>query len=219
MAPKNKREERIRKLFERIKITDIDKLFQILETHSPMTVFRNLTKIGYYSSYSHAGRYYTLKHIPHFDKNGLWHYDDVCFSRFGTLKATVQHIVSESPAGMTHCELERLLRIRAQNTLRDLVKNNSILREGMGNVFLYTSVNKETASFQISQRHVQIAGISELTQVDPHITIEVLLELLRTKDWHPRKISAHLQAKGYSITAAQVKEVINRYNLKKKTFR
>ena len=89
MSPKIKREEKIEKLFERLKITDINKLFQVLETRSIMTVFRNLTKIGYYSSYSHAGRYYTLRHIPNFDENGLWHFKDISFSKFGTLKATV----------------------------------------------------------------------------------------------------------------------------------
>jgi hypothetical protein len=36
-----------------------------------MTVFRRLRKIEYVSSYTHAGRYYTLYDIARFDSDGM----------------------------------------------------------------------------------------------------------------------------------------------------
>ena len=51
----------------------LDDLREALDTHgtcvshSRTTIFRILSTAGYLTSYSHAGRYYTLKRIPKFD--------------------------------------------------------------------------------------------------------------------------------------------------------
>jgi len=59
-----------------------------LGTTSRTTIFRILKGVGYFTSYSHAGRYYTLRRIPKFDRWGLWAWRDVRFSSHGTLRAT-----------------------------------------------------------------------------------------------------------------------------------
>jgi hypothetical protein len=38
----------------------------------PLTVFRKLKELGYRTSYSHRGRFYTLDRIARFDRQGLW---------------------------------------------------------------------------------------------------------------------------------------------------
>jgi len=55
-------------------IADLDQLFHLLETKSRMSVFRRLKLIGYMTSFTDAGRYYTLEDIPAFDSWGLWFY-------------------------------------------------------------------------------------------------------------------------------------------------
>ena len=77
-----------------------------------MTVFRRLRGIGYRSSYSHAGAYYTLADIPEFDEHDLWYFQHVGFSRHGTLKATARQLVETADDGRTHTELEQRLRVR-----------------------------------------------------------------------------------------------------------
>src|SRR3989442_417549 len=109
-------------LFRRQGIADLNVLFTVLETHSRMSVFRRLSDIGYFSSYSHAGRYYTLEDIPQFDRDGLWHYQGVGFSRYGSLKSTVEHLVKDADTGRTHSELYVRLQVRVHNTLLDLVR-------------------------------------------------------------------------------------------------
>ncbi|NOY26540.1 MAG: hypothetical protein GXP62_11760, partial [Oligoflexia bacterium] len=79
----------VAKLFGRHPVHDIHALFDALGTTSRMTVFRRLKKTGYLSSYTHAGRYYTLANIPDFDDAGLWWHQGVGFSKAGTLKSTV----------------------------------------------------------------------------------------------------------------------------------
>ena len=39
---------------------------------SNMTAWRLLRRHGYFTSYNHNARYYTLAGIPEFDQHGLW---------------------------------------------------------------------------------------------------------------------------------------------------
>ena len=202
-------------LFRRRLIIDMQTLQRLCKGRSKRSLFRDLSSLGYFSSYSHAGKFYTLTNIPNFDEYGLWHYKDVSFSKNGTLKSTIRFLVEDSMVGFTHRELTMLLRVRVQNTLNDLTENSAISRERLGNVFLYISADKKEGTLQIAQRRKQIDGTYQIRPLDLHATIEVLLELLRSEDWHPRKISDQLQAKGFPIKKVQVEEVLAMYNLKK----
>ena len=102
------------------RIVDIAALQASTGGRSRRSLFRDLKRLGYLSSFTHAGRYYTLEEIPQFDLDGLWFHEGVGFSRLGTLKETVGQLVREAPAGKTHGELRALLRVRVHNTLHDL---------------------------------------------------------------------------------------------------
>ena len=99
-------------LFKRFLVVDINKLTKTLQTTSRMTIFRRLSEIGYFSSFTNTGRYYTLAHIPQFNNYGLWFHQGVGFSRFGTLKATIVAIIEGSTAGFTQLELSHILNVR-----------------------------------------------------------------------------------------------------------
>jgi len=215
------KDEKLRQLFKQQKIAEINTLFGTLDTNSYATVFRHLKRLGYITSYSHAGKFYTLRFIPRFDRLGLWFFKDVCFSKFGTLRATAIKLIEESAEGMTHRELEELLRVRAQNTLRDLVNNQMLTRDNIGGVFVYFSGNKQNASAQLDSREKSIRDEeSRLTEhIDPHITIEILVALLKSDDWHPVAVAENIRRGGVSVTSQQVDVVLRRFKIKKKTFR
>ena len=69
----------LQKFFKDNKITTLNDLKRCLNSSSTMTVFRKLKSMGYLSSYSHRGRYYTLRAIPRFDEFGLWFFRSVRF--------------------------------------------------------------------------------------------------------------------------------------------
>src|SRR5437870_2604986 len=69
----------LHKLFRTRPVALLSDLRKALQTPSRTTVFRVLSSVGYLASYSHAGRYYTLKRIPQFDPRGLWHYRQIGF--------------------------------------------------------------------------------------------------------------------------------------------
>ena len=121
--------KKLQKLFLKQPIVDMSALFKILQTKSRMSIFRRLKGIGYFSSFTHAGKYYTLTNTPQFDDKGLWFHQEIGFSQFGTLKATIIELVCGSSAGLTHLELSQLLRIKVYNSLLDLAKEGQIGRE------------------------------------------------------------------------------------------
>ena len=95
----------LRSLFHRAHVAQLGTLFRVLKTHARRSVMRRLKYADYVSSYTHTGRYYTLRDIPRFDQFGLWHYGDVGFCRVGTLKAAVTELVEKSEAGRTLCSI------------------------------------------------------------------------------------------------------------------
>jgi len=212
-------ENNLKKFFRRRLIMNMKTMQRLCKGRSKRSLFRDLNSIGYLSSYSHAGRFYTLSDIPEFDNYGLWYYEQVSFSKNGTLKSTIRFLIENAKAGYTHRELRNLLRVRVQNALNDLIKIKWIKRKRVDNVFLYISAKKETALVQMSNREESFEGLHKRSPLTPEITIEVLLELIHSDNWHPKTISEYLQAKGVLVTKDDVEQLMTRYNLKKKTLK
>ena len=89
----------LRQHLRRNKIADLPELKRALGTNADLTVFRKLKQLDYLASYTHRGRFYTLPEIARFDDRGLWSHEGVWFSRHGTLRATVEIFVNQSPQG------------------------------------------------------------------------------------------------------------------------
>jgi len=217
LGPEQSRQA-LTRLFQRQSITDLATLSAALETSSRMSVFRRLSVLGYLSSYSHAGRYYTLRDIPRFDRDGLWRYQGVCFSRDGSLKATVERLVEQSDAGRTHAELHARLPVRVHNTLLDLVAGRHIGRETVGGRYLYVSANPARAQSQLSLRQQPPAGVvPSLPESPAAVVIEVLLDLVQSARVRPDadRVAERLAARGLPVTVDQVEAIFSRYGLKK----
>lgn len=216
MLNKSDSNKALRKLFGRFSVADLDTLCKTLKTGSRMSIFRRLREIGYFSSYTHTGRYYTLADIPQFDDYGLWIHQGIGFSQFGTLRATIVQLVNESPTGHTHMELNNLLRIRMHNTLLKLVQEGRVGREYIEKTFLYVSADSDHGTEQISGRKGQLADSEKAI---PHIgtttVIAVLIETIHAGHVRiaPSLVAKGLCARGIPITVQQVEEVFARYGI------
>jgi len=126
-------------------MTDIK---QILGTKVNMTAYRILSKLSYLSSYSHAGKYYTLPEIAQFDEHGIWEYSQVYFSQFNTLKDSMLHVLKQSTSGYSASELQELFKIPVYNTVLNLYNKQQVKREQIGNEYIYFSVSKYDRQFQ-----------------------------------------------------------------------
>jgi len=140
------------RLFQRRRVVDMPAILRALPGRSRYRVYRDLKALAHLRSYNQAGRFFTLPDIPRFDPDGLWRYRGAFFSRFGTLKATVRHLVRTAVAGCTHRELQELLDVRVYNTLLDLLRHGEIARESFGRLFLYVHLDPEVRARQVARR-------------------------------------------------------------------
>ena len=129
--------EVLRSFLRRKLIATLKELKQALGTTSTMTVFRKLKHLGYRTSYSHRGQYYTLREIPQFDEQGLWSYRQAGFSRDGTLLATAQRFVEQAPAGLTAGELQAVLGVEVKQPLLGLYEHERVDRRVVEGVYVY----------------------------------------------------------------------------------
>ncbi|MGH9054613.1 MAG: hypothetical protein ACRDYY_01895 [Acidimicrobiales bacterium] len=125
-----------------------------LRTQADATVFRKLAELDYHTSYSHRGRFYTLDEIAAFDQLGLWSFRSVWFSRFGTLVATVEELVSTSPAGYDAGELEAVLHVDCKQPLLSLWRAERLARESLNGRYVYLSPPSAERRQQLSARRV-----------------------------------------------------------------
>ena len=144
--------KKVENLFRKRRVVTMSDLCEAIGSSSRMTVFRRLCQIEYVTSYTHAGRYYTLSDIARFDSDGIWLYEDIGFSQNGSLKNTVSYLVAKSDSGKFHFDLERQLRVRVHNVLLDLVKKKQIERIKFEAKYLYLTRDKEKSTKQLEQR-------------------------------------------------------------------
>lgn len=142
----------IRHFFDQHKIATLDHLREALGNPSRPTVFRKLDELQYLSSYSHRGKYYTLKSIARFTSPGLWNFCSVWFSRFGNLLQTSEAFVHHSDTGYSAAELKDILQVKTKHALTQLVRNNRLQRESFDSVYVYFSAQEDVARRQVKAR-------------------------------------------------------------------
>lgn len=214
----------LRRRFKRHPVAELDELCRTVR-RSGRTVFRALEKLGYHSSYSHAGRYYTLRTVPTFDDRGLWFCGEVRFSAHGTLRATIVVLIKQAPAGHTHEELEVILGLRVHDTLRSLVEAKQLGRERIEAVYVYVDSGPGRAAAQLERRrkpaHAEPGGVvpTPPTPLDLARVVDVLLAVIHAPRDDARTIAARLRAAGLAVEVEQVEAVFAQYALGKKTAR
>lgn len=210
--------QKIIQLFRKHRVITLQELKKHLKGRSRRSLFRDLSEIDYYSSFTHAGQYYTLKEIPRFDSNGLWFFRDIGFSRHGNLKETLIHFIETSNAGMKHGEVKDRLRIQVFNTLLDLVSSGNLKRVKFEKSYLYVSAKEQRMKEQIhaAQLRKQASRVQKL-QISEAMVIEILAEVIRQHDLDasPLKVAARLSYRGVRVSFEQVKNVLEYYEVKK----
>lgn len=145
-------------LFKRKKVSDLAEIKETLGTQSTMTAFRKLKQLCYLTSYSHRGKYYTIRDIAEFNSKGLWSFRSLRFSKYGTLMETSKGFITISEIGYSARELEEELKVSVQETLLNLHENEKIFREKMSGVYIYVSADSTIRERQLLLRR-QIESI------------------------------------------------------------
>ncbi len=198
MRPVSFHSDELRSLLLRSKTATLDELKQALGTAVDVTVFRKLKPLDYLTSYSHRGRYYTLREIARFDDKGLWSQADVWFSQYGTLLATAESFVNRSPRGYFADELARALHVEVQDALHQLALQRRITRQIVSGLYLYTASDRTIQQGQLLTRRkvealptVAEASVLEVSEEELKASILLFYSLL---DEQQRRLYAGLES-------------------------
>ena len=203
-------------LFRSTPVVPMSEIERAVRDRSRRSLFRDLSSLGYLSSYSHTGRYYTLASLPDFDADGLWRYQGIGFSRDGTLKATVKRLAATSDAGRTQHELQLRLGVRVHNPLLDLVEDTKLGREAIENEYVYVAAARARATGQLGRRRALVTAGAAGAPPTAAIEVEVLIEVIHGARVPPpdaAAVVARLGARGIRATVSEVVVVLDRHGL------
>jgi hypothetical protein len=215
MRPKKFTKKDIVDLFYKEKTLTKEQLFEMCGC-SNMTTWRILSAHGYISSYNFNAKYYTLIDIPVFDKNGLWSYRKVRFSRYGSLTNTVVALVFNSGSGLEKNELQELLGVNVIPILSKLYHQGKLYREKVDGMFVYLQTSEDGWWTQLSNRQLDRIKEKDTRLPEPERIIAVLVELIQRVELQPQQLARRLSRKGIKIATAEIRAIFQHYQLTKK---
>lgn len=180
--------------------------------YSIPSVRRFLSVVGYLSSFTHNGSWYTLRSIPRFDRDGLWFFRDIGFSRSGSLTSTLIDLTERSPAGLTAVKLGEKLRVRCHSILVQLCRNGKIQRQKSGRSHVYFSVDPSIAIVQ--RRAMTVRNLS--VRLPAEFSVLILVEFIRNPNSSFEDLARAISHKtSVAIDAGQIQRLFDQYDLKK----
>jgi len=212
----------IGKLFQKNLVLDMPTLQQNLNGKSKRTIHRYLNAVRYYSSYTHSGKYFTLEQTPSFDSNGIWFYNKIGFSKYGTLKNSLIEIIEASLAGKAHAELKKDLLIDVHNSLLELLREEKIKRISINNFYIYFSADEKKSSTQLKKRRELMSKTKPIISLpSPLIRIEILSEIVRSSNvkYNEEEILCRLKNRDVVIDRDDLERTIIFYDIKKNATR
>jgi hypothetical protein len=211
MPDREKPNQRLLSLFREQSCWMIEPLAAEMKYSVP-SVRRFLAEVGYFSSFTHNGGWYTLHSIPRFDGDGLWFFRDIGFSRAGSLTRTLIDLALRSPAGMTAKELGEKLRVRCHSVLVQLCRTGKLQRQKMARSHVYFSVDPPIAT---AQRRV-MADRNLPVQLPAEIAVLILVEVIQHPDASFKDLAKAISRKTrVAINTRQIQRLFDQYGLKK----
>ena len=158
-----------------------------------ISVRRGLKQIGYFRSYTHNGKWYTRRDSPQFNREGLWHHQNIGFSKYGSLIATIVQLVARSPAGLSARELGQKLEHSCHAVLTNLYKSRVLDRVQVAGEFRYLAAEEPTNRRQREQA-LLAPPTSPATSLSTQAAVWVLVEHIKNSALSFEQLAARLQA-------------------------
>ena len=179
MVKKSAPQRGLLELFDKNKCMTIQELSQSLD-YSMISIRRFLKDIGYYSSFTHNSKWYTLLSTPSFNEDGLWFYRDIGFSKHGNLNQTILYFINNSKKGLTAKDLLDILCVPLHPVLTFLYKKEQIDRFHAPKGFVYLSIREDIKIQQLDRLQSSIVSPSKkISRLTPQAAVYVLVEFIK----------------------------------------
>ena len=204
----------IEKLFSQQKCWTIKELHQNLN-YSIISVRGFLKQTGYFSSFTHNSKWYTLSSIPDFNKNGLWFYNDIGFSKHGNLKENILYFINRSHQGLSAKQLAGILSRACHPVLNHMYKNDTIERFKGGTEFIYVSSVPEKNKRQLARLHSQVVEVNARQKLSAQTAVYVLVEFIKQPQASFEELSKAVAKKQVIAAPKAIASFFEEHDLKK----
>jgi len=210
-------EKRLKNVFrflEDSKVFTLDKLLSLLSCSTP-TARLKLKQWKAYTSYNKNSRYYAMPTVACFDENGMWHYENIFFSKYGNLRNTVIHLINNSSSGLSGKEIGDFVRLPVRSFLHHFRNIAGIQREKREGVYIYFSEDPDRYKQQLQGRLNRLESPDKLfTDAD---SVVILTALIKHHEIGMEDIMALPEVRARKFSHAVIGDFMNRHGLLKKT--
>ena len=213
MAKRTDTQNQLTQLFKQEKCYTIDELSRRLN-YSLISIRRFLKVMGYYTSFTHNSKWYTLRSIPSFNKNGIWFYQDIGFCKHGNLNQTIGHFIDKSFQGLTAKDLFDILSVPCHAVLNQMYKKKKIDRFHTPKGFVYLSGSESKKRLQLKRLQV-LAPAHKIERLNPQTAVYVLVEFIKNPKATFLQLSAAVRKKGVTASQQAIAQLFKDYDLKK----
>lgn len=211
--PAKERDSQALELFSTEQVLTLAELADLLHCSS-ITAHRRLKAWNAYTSYNLNGQYHTLPTIPVFNQYGIWKWNNVLFSRHGTMKQTVVALVRSSPQGMDHEQLEQILGVNPKYNLAQYPEIPGITKEQHHGRIIYFSDDTQIYAKQKRRRVPPPQSLQNLP--DDALTIIILVTRIQHPGMTCEQLTEHLQNQGYTVSRTNIDRLFTHYGIDKK---
>ena len=209
------KEQQTLAVFRHSRIMTVTLLAQHLGCSIP-TVRNRVRSWRALTSYNRNGRYYALPNVAKFDEHGLWKYKGVCFSRWGTLKNTVGHLVRNSSAGLDASEIGRLVGLPPRSFMAQLRNVQGLCREKVEKRFVYFADEDLTYRSQRTRRAEESKTMPKNLPSDAE-AIFILVDRIKHPRFSEQQCAQRLRSRGKSVSVVAIRNLLAYHGIEKKT--
>jgi hypothetical protein len=201
-------------LFEKHKCWRIAELAKTLG-YAVISIRRFLKQIGYFRSYTHNGQWYTLQSEPLFNRDGLWSYEEIGFSRRGSLTETIRSLINKSPSGLSAGELGAKLHHPCDAVVSTMYQDEQLDRVREGRVFRYLSrqarINRRQRVVLENRQPVETSA-----PLSTQVAVWVLVEFIRQPQLSFEQLATQVQEhRRLAVSAESIGAFFEQQGLKK----
>lgn len=202
-------------LFDGKNCYTIQELSQSLN-YSLVSIRRFLKELGYYSSFTHNSKWYTLHSIPSFNKDGLWFYKDIGFSKHGNLNQTILYFVNTSEHGLTAKELLSIILVPCHPVLNLMYKKKQIDRYHTPRGFVYLSPIEDTKMLQLDRLQSRtVFPTKQIQQLTAQAAVYVLVEFIKQPNASFSQLSKAVKKRQIIASEEAIAQLFKKHGIKK----
>jgi hypothetical protein len=198
------------KRFQKLKVLTIEQLVDLLES-SVITARRRMKKWRAYTSFNMNGRYYTLPGIPRFDENGIWKYQRILFSKYGTLTQTICRLIGRSETGLSANQIAQVVEVASNSSVFSRLQSlPGIRRERHQGRFVYFSTER-------CQEQKAALGQGQQARLPSDAeAVMILVQYIKHPQSSVEELAERVSGQGRSIDRNAVHRFLEHHDLLKK---